>query len=148
MIDQTSPIEISQVIQLSVAPVFLLVGIAGFVNAFVARLGRVVDRRRHLAHLMHAPDARRRELTARELRILDDRARLVHWGMTLCITTAMLVCLTIVTVFLDFLFEMEHPRMVGAMFVLAMVSLITALGLFLREVFLAVESLTLSNREG
>ncbi|ANB03082.1 DUF2721 domain-containing protein [Ectothiorhodospira sp. BSL-9] len=147
MIDSTSPIEISQVIQFSVAPAFLLVAIAGFLNAFVTRLGRVVDRRRHLAQMMHAPDAKRRELSTRELKILDERARLVHWGMTLCITTAMLVSLTIVAVFLDFLFDMQHPRTVGAMFVLAMTSLIAALGLFLREVFMAVESLTLSNRE-
>jgi hypothetical protein len=35
--------DISQAIQLSSAPVFLLVGIAGFINAFVARLSPVVD---------------------------------------------------------------------------------------------------------
>ena len=38
--------DIAHVIQLSVAPVFLLAGIGAFINAFASRLGRVFDRKR------------------------------------------------------------------------------------------------------
>lgn len=40
--------DISQVIQLAVAPVFLLAGIGAFINAFSTRLGRIFDRSRLL----------------------------------------------------------------------------------------------------
>lgn len=43
--DQLTSIEtIATVIQLAVAPVFLLAGIAGLLNVLSIRLGRVVDR--------------------------------------------------------------------------------------------------------
>ncbi|MCG5536120.1 DUF2721 domain-containing protein [Ectothiorhodospira mobilis] len=147
MAPQPSPAEISQVIQMSVAPVFLLVGVAGFVNAFVARLSRVVDRRRHLAGLLRAPDPEREALMLEEVAILDRRARLVHIGITLSITTALLVCLTIITVFLEFFLEMAQPQLVGGFFVLAMLCLVGSLVAFLREVFLAIRSLKLSHRD-
>ncbi len=41
-----SPGSIDQVIQLAVAPVFLLTGIGAFIGAFAGRPGRIVDRRR------------------------------------------------------------------------------------------------------
>ena len=43
-----SPGSIDQVIQLAVAPVFLLTGIGAFIGVFAGRLGRIVDRRRSL----------------------------------------------------------------------------------------------------
>ena len=39
---------IAHAIQLSVAPVFLLTGVSGFLNVLANRLGRVVDRARVL----------------------------------------------------------------------------------------------------
>ena len=41
---------VAQVIQLAVAPVFLLAGIAGLLNVLSVRLGRAVDRVRVLAN--------------------------------------------------------------------------------------------------
>ena len=38
--------DLAMIIQLSVAPVFLLAGIAGFLNVMSGRLGRIVDRAR------------------------------------------------------------------------------------------------------
>lgn len=44
--------DIAHVIELAVAPVFLLAGIAGFLNIMSGRLGRIVDRSRNLRHLV------------------------------------------------------------------------------------------------
>lgn len=135
--------DISQAIQLSIAPVFLLVGIAGFINAFVARLSRVVDRSRFLEELLKDPDTEARETALKELCILDRRARLVYVGITLGITTALLVCILIVTVFLEAFLGVTHAILIGGLFIAAMLSLIGTLVAFLREVFLAVSSLTI-----
>lgn len=137
-----SIVDISQAIQLSVAPVFLLVGIAAFINAFVSRLSRVVDRSRHLEGLLQEADGEVREDALHELCILDRRARLVYIGITLGITTALLVCILIVTMFVEAFLGANHALLVGGLFVAAMLSLIGTLVAFLREVFLAISSLT------
>jgi hypothetical protein len=41
--------EIARVIQLSIAPVFLITGIAGLLGVLSGRLGRTIDRARVLA---------------------------------------------------------------------------------------------------
>ena len=135
--------DISQAIQLSIAPVFLLVGIAGFINAFVARLSRVVDRSRVLEEILNDADAEARETALKELCVLDRRARLVYVGITLGITTALLVCILIVTVFVEAFLGVSHAILIGGLFIAAMLSLIGTLVAFLREVFLAVSSLTI-----
>mgnify|MGYP006114010861 FL=1 len=42
----TSVTDLAQVIQIVVAPIFMLTGIAGFLNVMSGRLGRIVDRAR------------------------------------------------------------------------------------------------------
>ena len=42
----TSVNDLAQVIQIVVAPIFMLTGIAGFLNVMSGRLGRIVDRAR------------------------------------------------------------------------------------------------------
>ncbi len=144
MIEGSGIAGISQGIQLSLAPVFLLVGIAGFINVFVARLSRVVDRSRVVEGTLRHADPETRTKALRELGLLDQRAQMVYLGIKLGIFTALLVCLVIVTVFLEVFFGTSHPLLIAALFVGAMLSLIGALLAFLREVFLALRSVTLS----
>lgn len=142
MPDLPSIADISSVIQLSIAPVFLLVGIAGFINAFVARLSRVVDRIRVLEECLLDAEGSIRSNALRELAILDRRARLVNIGITLGITTALLVCVVIVTAFIEAFLGVSHVMLIGGLFIVAMLSLIGTLLAFLREVFLAIRSVT------
>ena len=56
---QAAPvIEISQVITLAVAPVFLLAGIAGFLTVLSHRLSRVVDRTRQVNRYIRGATAK------------------------------------------------------------------------------------------
>ena len=60
MPDFVIPGDIAHVIQIAIAPVFLLAGIGAFLNVMTNRLGRVVDRWRSLeAELSGCDDARR-----------------------------------------------------------------------------------------
>lgn len=141
---ESPPTDIGHVIQLAVAPVFLLAGIGAFVNAFAGRLARVVDRSRHLEAGMQAlGDPASRTAAFRELDTLRRRARLAYLGIALATLSALLVCLLIVFAFLGHFFALDTPEIVGALFVAAMLSLIGALIAFLREVFLAVRNLAL-----
>ncbi|MBL8449964.1 MAG: DUF2721 domain-containing protein [Dechloromonas sp.] len=133
--------DISRVIQLAVAPVFLLTAIATLINTLNGRLGRIVDRRRTL--FGRAADG---ETVAAELDLLERRSRLVYFAIFYAVLSALLVCLVVAGAFVAALVAVDLARLVATLFILSMAAMIVALGLFLREVFLAVRTGTHSNR--
>jgi hypothetical protein len=130
--------EIANVIQLAVAPVFMLTAVGALINALNLRLGRAVDRRRILeAHLGSLPadeatDARE------EISTIGRRIRLVYLSILFSVVSGLFICLLIVGAFVGAFVAVDLSRTIGAMFVLAMLALIAALLLFLREIFIAV----------
>lgn len=134
-------VDIARVIQLSVAPVFLLTGVAGLLNVLTHRLSRVIDRSRLLeslsAEVAHIPEASRVAEGGR----LKTRARDISRAIALCTVSAFLVCTVVMTLFVDAFFALRAPAFVALLFVAAMAMLIGALLLFLREIFVATENL-------
>lgn len=141
--------DISLVIQLAVAPVFLLAGIGAFVNAFAARLGRIFDRSRLLEANLAECDPDRQQAIITELVSLGRRARLAYLGIALDIIAALLVCVLIAFAFAGHFFGLEYRGLIGGLFIAAMLSLIGGLIAFLREIFIAVRrlSFTLPHRD-
>jgi hypothetical protein len=72
-----------------------------------------------------------------ELDNLERRRHLVSWSINFCTSAALLVCLVIVTLFLDEFFTKDFRWLAGVLFVSAMFVLIGGLSSFLREVHLA-----------
>jgi hypothetical protein len=135
--------DISRVIQLAVAPVFLLTAIATLISALNTRLGRIVDRRRVVQERQQtrAPDAdEAADAAKQEIRMLVRRSRLVYYAIFGAVLSALLVCLVVAGAFLGALLGVDIARSVAALFIAAMLAMIAALALFLREVFLAVRS--------
>lgn len=128
--------EISRVIQLAVAPVFLLTALATLIGALNVRLGRIVDRRRVL--LARADSSTPGAPSAEELNVLMRRGRLIYWSIFSAVLSALLVCLVVATAFLGALISTDIARVVATLFILAMFSMIAALSVFLREVYYAV----------
>jgi len=137
---ETHLTNISHVIQLAVAPVFLLTAIATLINALNTRLGRIVDRRRVVQERLPAQAADADEVAQIEIRMLVRRSQLGYYAIFCSVLSALLVCLVVAGAFLGALFGVDLARGVAALFVAAMLAMIAALGLFLREVFLAVRS--------
>lgn len=136
---------IAHVIQLAVAPVFLLTGIGALLGVLVNRLSRIVDRARVVEKLLQAtsPDA---DLAVTELAVLARRARNISWSIGLCTLTALLVSAVIAVLFLSAFFSFDTSGAVALLFVGAMLALIVALVLFLREVFMATAHLRFGPR--
>jgi len=132
--------DITRVIQLAVAPVFLLTAIATMINALNSRLGRIVDRRRVVQERLGLSEAARREVVQREIGLLVRRSALVYYAIFCAVLSALLVCMVVAGAFLGALYGVDLARSVAAFFVAAMLAMIAALGLFLREVYLAVRS--------
>lgn len=136
--------DISHVIQLAVAPVFLLAGIGAFVNAFAGRLARIFDRSRVLeAKLVGCESEKQRQAMLTELASLARRSRLSYIGIALDIVSALLVCVLIVVAFAGYFFGFEIRGLIGGLFIAAMLSLIGGLIAFLREIFIAVRRLSI-----
>ena len=134
--DPAMPI-IAHAIQLSIAPVFLLTGIAGLLNVMATRLARVIDRARQIEQIWSDLDEPARNMARVEVTDLERRRHLASWAINFSTSAALLVCLVIVTLFVDEFFSRDLKWTAGVLFVGAMLALIGGLFSFLREVYLA-----------
>ena len=132
--------EISGVIQLAVAPVFLLTAIGTVIAALNIRLGRAVDRRRELEERLPGLPAVEVESARAELSIIARRIHFVYLAILSAVISGLFVCLLIAGAFLGAFVRTDLSYTIGAMFVFAMLALIACLLLFLREIFLAVST--------
>jgi hypothetical protein len=136
----TSLGDVGHVIQLAIAPVFLLTAVGTFLNVLASRLGRAVDRRRVLVARLAELDAATRESANAELGFLERRGRLIYTAIALAVFCALLICLLIAAAFLDALVRLDLATAIAVFFMLAMLALIGSLGCFLREIFLGVNT--------
>jgi hypothetical protein len=132
--------DISHVIQLAVAPVFLLTAIATLINALNTRLGRIVDRRRVVQESLHKREPGEAEAAVTEIGNLQRRTRLIYYAIFCAVLSALLVCLVVAGAFLGALLGIDLARSVATVFIGAMLAMISGLSLFLREVYLAVRT--------
>lgn len=132
--------DIGKVIQLAVAPVFLLTAIATLINAMNTRLGRIVDRRRVVQERLRTLKDEEVADAGREMQLLAQRSRLVYFAIFCNVLSALLVCLVVAGAFLGALLNVDLARAVAFLFIGAMLAMIAGLGLFLREVYIAVRT--------
>ena len=130
--------DVSHVIQLAIAPVFLLNAVAALIGVLTSRLGRVVDRIRYFEdrtepflpeQLPHAQTERDR---------LARRLRLIYFAMTFEVFCALFVGLLIIVAFFDAFVATKYSKTIAMLFAAAMMAFIGGLVMFLREIFLAV----------
>jgi len=132
---------IAHVIQLAVAPVFLLAGVGAILSVLTTRLSRIVDRARVLEQgLGDAGSAGQAELRA-SLTTLARRGSLANWAISLCTLCALLVCAVIVVLFIGAFLHVDASIPVALLFIAAMLALIGGLLCFLREIHLATAHL-------
>jgi uncharacterized protein DUF2721 len=131
---------ISHAIQLAIAPVFLLTGIAALLGVMANRLARVIDRGRTLEEAWASLDVEGRARARSELVVLEQRRRLASWSINFCTAAALFVCLVIEVLFIDEFFGVDLRLVEGGLFAVAMLGVIGGLASFLREVYLATHS--------
>ena len=99
-----NPNFLSESIQLSVAPVFLLTAVAGMISALTQRIARVIDRSRDLQlEITKEKDLQQQNVLKifheEELFNLSKRANLVNISMGLLVLCAIQIGLTILELF-------------------------------------------------
>jgi hypothetical protein len=132
--------DITQVIQLAVAPVFLLTGIGAILTVMTNRLARAVDRARFLQHARMTARPDERGALVAESGVVGRRIHLAHRAIAFAVFSELCVCLLIALAFLGAAAKLHLAPVVAGLFVLAMLSLIVTLLIFLREIMLSVTS--------
>ena len=133
--------DIARVIQLSVAPVFLISGVGALLAVLTGRLGRTIDRARLLKAALLESDGIAHARIHQELNVLAQRAKLIYRAILLGSISALLVCFVIVSLFISAYVTLPISAVIAVLFVAGVIALIVALVLFLREVFLATRIL-------
>ena len=139
MPDDTVPI-IQHAIQLAIAPVFLLTGIAGLLSVMANRLSRIIDRARYLEERWPALNEKLLAAAQTEVEYLERRRHLASWAINFCTAAALLICVVIATLFFEELFKTDLKWFAGIQFIGVMMALVGGLSCFLREVYLATHT--------
>jgi len=101
------------------------------------RLARIIDRTRVLEERLPNAAQTDRGHDESELYGLYRRSHLINRAITLSTSSALLVCLVIVALFLGDALQLNLAKAIASFFVLAMVTLIVSFTFFLREIFIA-----------
>lgn len=142
MLQNEGVAAIGQIIQLSVAPVFLISGIGAMLAVMTNRLARVVDRARVLEGQVLERGSQL-SVVADELSALAKRAKLISRSIALCTATALLICGVIAVLFLGSVFAIDVSKVIALLFVGAMLASFVGLLLFLWEIRIATHTLSI-----
>jgi len=133
-------IDVARLIQLAIAPVFMLTAVGTIIGVLSTRLGRAVDRSRALEDRLRQLPPEGQNLAREELLLLGRRVRLVYGSIVLAVLCALFVGSLIAVAFVDAFIDIDMSKFIGLLFIAAMLAFILSLLVFLREIFLAVTS--------
>lgn len=141
MFPDSAVTSVAHVIQLAVAPVFLLTGVGSILAVLTNRLGRIIDRSRVVEDRLENENEQDLDRLRMDLRTLLRRSRLVNWGISLCTFSALLICLVVAALFVGAFLRIEVSDVIALVFIGAMLSLVGGLITFLGEIYLATGSI-------
>ena len=136
----TSVGHVGSIIQSAVAPVFLLAGIAGFLNVCALRLARIVDRARELEPRILGGRGTERARMVDEIRVLDRRIGIVNWAIFFTVLSAVLISSVVVLLFSDPLIEAPLGAAIAILFIASIIALGLGFFIFLVETRVASRS--------
>jgi MFS family permease len=133
--------QLAQIIQLAVAPVFLLAGLGAFLNACVGRLARIVDRIRNLEPRILGSRGAEHKRLLDEVRLLDRRSRIVSTAIFTTVLAALIISAVVVLLFLAFLTGYRFGTAIALLFIAAMICTGLGFAIFLHETRLGIRAI-------
>ncbi len=141
---------VSGLIQLAVAPVFLIAGVGAILGVLSGRLARITDRIERLNIRLNevtsdavqnrrSTDLQTETVQAYKIqrKYLQIRAKNMNLAILFCIVTGLLVSTVIVALFSSLFFEFSSGVFIGFLFISGMLSFMVSMVLFIREIFMA-----------
>jgi len=138
--------QIGRLIQIAMAPAFLLLATGNILQMFANRLARVVDRERVQMAAFHNTQGEAHVRVVNELRMLDRRASIVNKAILMGTLSAITVGVVIAAIFVLSLTGYRFGQFVAGGFILAMAFLILGLVLFVLEIRMAMHTIRVEER--
>ena len=142
---ETAVSEVAEIIQLAVAPVFLLAGIGAFLNVCASRLARIVDRARQIEPQLLGSRGAEHDRLQGEIRILDRRITLVSRAIWLSVVSAVMTCAVVILLFAGSLIDAEFGTSIALLFIATMVAIGLGFSVFLLETRVASRAVRIRN---
>jgi len=136
---------LAQIIQLAVAPVFLLAGLGAFLNVCAGRLARIVDRARGLEPRILAARGFEHDRLVGEARMLDRRIRVVNAAIFASVLAALIISAVVVLIFAAFLTGYRFGTAIALLFIASMISTALGFAIFLYETKLGTRSVRIGS---
>jgi hypothetical protein len=128
------------VLQAVISPVVLISGVGMLVLSMTNRFSHASNRVRALAEAWRKSEHLRGQI-APQIRILNRRLRILLTAIALGLGSVLLTSLLIVTLFANYLFDVSLRGLVIAFFALTLLTLVSSLALFIRDMTLALAAL-------
>ena len=138
-------VDIAHAIQLALAPVFLLSGIAAFLGVLTNRLARLVDRARILERDVRQATAPDPDGAREQLSVMARRSRFINAAITLATISGLLIAMVVALLFSGTFVPINLAAYVAVLFVVSMSALVGAFLSFLLEVRIAIRSLRIGH---
>ena len=135
--------DLVQILQLAIAPMILISGVGMVMLSMNNRFGRLIDRSRQLTQSLRGVSGEERERTLAQLRILWRRAKIMRTGIALANVSALLAALLVINLFLGALFDLRIANVIVTLFVFCLLSLVSALVLFIADINLSLRAIGL-----
>lgn len=120
----------------------MLAGIAGFLSVLSHRLSRVVDCTRNVDRSIYeAKSGNHKELLRLEAKVLGQRTSIINWAIRLSVVSALIICITIMCLFIGDVALFQLGALIAYLFVAVMVLVILSFLLFLFEVSISTRNL-------
>ena len=132
--------QLALIIQLAVAPVFLLAGLGAFLNVCAGRLARIVDRARGLEPRILGSRGEEHDRLIGEVRLLDRRIRIVNRAIFATVLAALLISAVVILLFSAFLSGYRFGTAIALLFIASMLSTAAGFAIFLQETRLGTRS--------
>lgn len=134
-------------LQACITPVAMISGVGLLLLTITNRLGRVVDRTRHLVAELDRPDVKRERLKLNQIQIFLKRGKLLKNSIAWLMIGMIASCLIIPLLFIMSLIGTDLKIIGYLLFIISICSMLTSFSYFFKDVLLSLNAIKLEASE-
>jgi multidrug efflux pump subunit AcrB len=135
--------QLIPVLQMAIGPTILISGVGMLLLVMTNRLGRTIDRARHVVAVLRQGNETELKRNQAQLDILWKRARTLRIAIALAAASALLAALLVIAIFFSVLMNWQLIWLITALFVGCLAAVCLSLVYFLRDINMTLSALEL-----
>ena len=136
--------SVVELIQLSLAPVFLIVGIGTILNVVTGRLARIIDRARWFERRNERNNGQFTKKQKHDLVALKRRMKYANYAINFLTGAAVIICIDVILLFVNGLVTEQLDNIIILLFILSLLMITIGLLNFFVEVSVATQTIKIS----